>query len=304
MTTTSHPTSFRPAGARPGRAVAFMLLAAFLIAVSTFCAKLLGTDLLGDPLHPIQVTHGRFAFALLAIGGVAVLRGHLPSTMQLPLHLARTLCGATGVTLMFAAVAMIPLADATAISFLNPVFAMVLAIFILGEKVGPWRWGAATVAFFGTVILLRPGLGVFEIGAFLALAAALALGLEITIIKRLSGREPALNILLINNLIGFTLASAAVLFVWSPPTLTQLGALAGVGLFMAGAQTCYVNALARAEASFVVPFSYATLIFAAGLDYLVFRALPGPFTVLGSALIIGAGIVLAWREGRPQALRR
>jgi len=81
---------------------------------------------------------------------------------DLRIHIGRTLFGWGGVTCMFAAVAFMPMSDATAISFLNPVFGMLLAIPLLGERVGPWRWLAAAMALIGALILLRPGPDTFQ----------------------------------------------------------------------------------------------------------------------------------------------
>ena len=118
--------------------------------------------------------------------------------------------------------------------FLNPVFAMMLAIPLLGERVGPVRWAAAAIALFGAVILLRPGPDSFQPAALLALGAALMLGSEVIVIKRLTGRERPLQILWINNLLGIIIATIAVAFVWVPPTPAQWLGLAGVGVLMAG----------------------------------------------------------------------
>ncbi|WP_372612675.1 DMT family transporter [Aquicoccus sp.] len=289
---------FQPRAQNLGLAVAFMLTACAFIAASTLMAKLAGTARLGDPLHPFQVSHGRFLFAwvlIAATAGAMRLRFEQPN---LRLHAIRTLGGWAGVSLMFAAVAYIPMADATAISFLNPVFAMMLAIPLLGEKVGPIRWSAAAIALLGALFLLRPTSASFQPAALLALGAALAMGVEITIIKLLSGREGPLQILFINNSLGLIAASVAVLPFWVMPTPAQWAALAGVGVFMACAQAAYVNAMARAEASFVVPFAYATLIFAALFDAIVFRTRPDAVSGLGATIIIAGAAVLAWREAR------
>ncbi|MGY3437771.1 MULTISPECIES: DMT family transporter [unclassified Marinovum] len=284
--------------ANPPLAIALMLCATVFIASSTAFAKALGTGVLGDGLHPLQITFGRFLFAGLFFGLiVAVVRPKF-TRVHWRLHVARTSCGWGGVTLMFAAVAAIPLADATAISFLNPVIAMLLAIPLLGERVGPWRWAAAALAFAGALILLRPGSGAVHPGALLALGAALMLGLEVIFIKRLTGREGPLQVLFVNNLIGLTIATLVVLPVWALPTGPQWLGMAGVGLSMALAQSCFLNAVARAEASFIVPFSYGTLICAAAIDFTVFHVTPVPTSVLGAAVIIAGGVLLAWREGR------
>lgn len=279
-------------------AIAFMLLASALIAGTTLLAKALGTDTLGTPLHALQITHGRFVFAWIAIAGVAAALRPKLTTQNLKMHALRTSFGATGITLMFASVAFIPLSDATAISFLNPVFAMVLAIAFLGEKVGPIRWAAAAIALVGALILLRPGPTSFQPAALLALAAAIAMGIEITIIKLLTGREGPLTILFINNSIGIVISSILVLFVWIAPSASQWAALAGIGFMMAAAQACFIQAMRRADSSFVVPFSYATLVFAAAYDMTIFGTRPDATSLLGAGIIIAGAAVLAWREGR------
>jgi drug/metabolite transporter (DMT)-like permease len=285
-----------PRADAPGAAIAFMIAATALIAGTTLLAKALGTDTLGPALHPLQVSFGRFLFAWLVITAtVAALRPRL-TRPDLKTHTARTLCGWSGVTLMFAAAAAIPLADATAISFLNPIFGMILAIPLLGERVGKWRWLAAAIAFCGALILIRPGEGGIEPGALLALGAALALGLELIFIKRLSGRERPLQILLVNNTIGLCIATAAVIWVWQPPTPQQWAGMAAIGTVMAAAQFCFVSAMARADASFVTPFSYLTLVFAALYDAALFGVLPAPLSGLGAATIIAGAALLAWRE--------
>jgi len=279
-------------------AVGFILTASALIAGTSVLAKTLGHDTLGPALHPLQISHGRFLFAFIALlSAAAVLRPKLQQ-INFGLHIARSSCGWAGISLMFAAIAYIPLSDATSISFLNPVFAMLLAIPLLGERVGPWRWTAAGLALIGALILLRPTPDSFQPAALLALTAAIVMGLEITLIKLLTGREKPLQILLVNNAIGLAIATVAVLFVWAAPTPAQWGALAGLGAMMALAQSCFIQAMRRAESSFVVPFSYATLIFATFYDYLIFETMPDSVSILGATIIIIGALVLAWREAR------
>lgn len=282
----------------PMLAAALILLATAFIAGTTLMAKMLGSDTLGPRLHPMQISHGRFLFAFIAISSVmAAIRPRF-SRPDLPLHFRRTAFGWGGVTLMFAAVAYIPLADATAITFLNPVFCMLLAIPLLGERVGPWRWGAAGIALVGAMVLLRPTPESFQPAALLALGAAAVMGMELIFIKKLSGREAPLQILWINNTIGVVIASLAVLPVWQMPTGEQWIALATLGGLMACAQTCFINGMARGDASFVAPFSYATLIFAALYDFLGFDVVPDAVTLLGAGIILTGAAILAWREGR------
>ena len=287
-----------PRRENPSLAIALMLAATLFIAATTLLAKALGTDALGEPLHALQISQGRFMFAFLGFGLVALALRPKIERPNLPLHVARSALGWGGISLLFAAVAFIPLSDATAISFLNPVFAMVLAIPILGEKVGRIRWSAAFIALIGALILIRPGPASFQPAALLALLAAVIMGAEIMCIKILSRGEASFQILLINNAIGVCIATLAAIMVWQMPTLEQWAALAGIGVLMACAQACFVNAVARADASLVVPFSYATLVFAALYDLLIFGVVPDAVSLTGAAIIIAGALLLALREAR------
>ena len=273
-------------------------VATAFIAATTLMAKALGGDTFGAPLPALQISHGRFLFAFVVIGSATLILRPALERPHWGLHIARTACGWGGITLMFASVAFIPLADATAISFLNPVFAMMLAIPLLGEKVGRIRWSAAAMAMAGAAVLLRPTPDSFQPAALLALGAAMVMGMELIFIKKLARRENPFQILLVNNFIGLGIATLAVLPVWQPPTTAQWAVLAGIGGCMALAQTCFVNAIARADASFVAPFSYATLIFATLYDIAFFGVIPDAVSLLGAAIIIAGAVLLALREAR------
>ena len=272
--------------------------AGVFIAAASLLAKGLGTGSFGPALHPLQISHGRFVFAWILIVTVALVLRPEITRIHWPLHFGRTLFGWAGVSLMFASVAYVPLGDATAISFLNPVFAMILAIPLLGERVGPIRWLAAVMAMIGALILLRPTPASFQPAALLALGAAVVMGLELIFIKRLSQRESPFQILIFNNTLGLAISTVAVIAFWQPPTTLQWGVLAGVGCAMAAAQACFVNGMARADASFVAPFSYATLIFAALYDIAFYGVIPDGVTILGAWVIIAGALLLAIREGR------
>lgn len=289
--------------ANPALAAALTLAASAFAAGTTLLAKALGTEVLGPALHPLQISQGRFLFAFMAFSTAAIFLRPKLTRPAWGLHIGRSTLGWAGVTFMFAAATFIPLSDATAISFLNPVVGMVLAIPFLGERIGPWRWGSAALALTGAMVLTRPGSGALEFGALLALCAALCMGGELIFIKKLSGRERPFQILLFNNGIGLVIATTAALFVWQLPTAAQWAALAGIGLLMASAQTCFINAMRRADASFVSPFFYTTLAFATAYDALVFTVLPDAISWIGAAIILTAAAVLVWRETRPQKLQ-
>jgi drug/metabolite transporter (DMT)-like permease len=278
------------------KAALLIVLATSFVAGTMILAKSLGQDRLGSGLHPLQISAGRFAFAWMALATVLAIRRPVFTKPNLKLHLGRSIFGWSGVTLMFAAAALIPLSDATAISFLNPVFAMVLAIPFLGEKVGRYRWFAAFLALVGALVLLRPSSGSLQLAGLLALGAAALMGAELIFMKLITRKEKSFQILFINNSIGFCIAIFAASFVWQAPTTLQWCALISLGLLMVCAQTCFITALAMADASYIAPFSYMTLVFAALYDFAIFAQVPDQFSFIGAGLILTGAFLLAWRE--------
>ncbi|MBT3952616.1 MAG: DMT family transporter, partial [Rhodobacterales bacterium] len=239
----------------PKSQAAFLIvLATIFIAGTMILAKSLGQDWLGESLHPLQISAGRFSFAWMALVIVFIVKKPIIKSPNLKLHTIRSLLGWSGVTLMFASASMIPLSDATAISFLNPVFAMLLALFFLKEKIGKYRWIAAFLAITGAFVLLRPSSNTIQIAGLLALFAAIFMGAELILMKIITKNESSFQILIINNSIGFTVSACAAYFVWQDPTNLQWFALISIGLLMICAQACYINAIAIADASYVAPF--------------------------------------------------
>ncbi|MCC5972402.1 MAG: DMT family transporter [Pararhodobacter sp.] len=283
-----------------------MVVATAFFASTTLLAKALGSGALGEPVHALQISHARFVFGCLAVLIVvallprrAVAQNARNGAPQWGLHLARTVLGWLGGALLFAAAAQMALTDANALSFLSPVATMLFAIPLLGEKVGRWRWTAAGLAMLGALVLLRPGAGVIQPAALLALGAALAFGLEGIFIKKLTNREAPRQILVVNNLIGVAIATLAVIAVFQMPVgVGQWAALAGVGVLMVAGQVLFLLAVARADASYVAPFFYLVLVWAALFDIAVFGVWPDWVTVSGGAIVVSGGLIMAWREAR------
>lgn len=273
-----------------------ILIAGALIAGTTLIAKTLGTDTLGPPLHPTQITAGRFVFAFSVLLMVSPFLRLRFEAIPWRWHILRSFFGFLGVSCMFAAASQMPLGEATAISFLNPIATMILAIPLLGEKVGPIRWSAACISCLGALILIRPGMEAFQLAALIALAAAVLLGCEIIFIKLLSNKEPAIRILFINNFIGMVLSVTAAALFWRSPNPDQWKLLVLLGVMMACAQAFFIQAMKFAEASFVVPFSYATLVYATFYDFAVFDVVPDGVSVVGAVIIISGALFLAFRE--------
>ncbi len=273
-----------------------------LFALLSLVAKLLGTDTLGPPLHPIQISAARFIIALMFLGGIFIARPISFERVPWGLHLRRGIAGWCGVTSLFAAAILIPLADATAISFLSIIVTLGLSVLMLKERAGPRRWGAAIIALLGALLITRPGTAAFQPVALIALLAAIFIGFEIIFIKQLSGREPILRILIINNLIGATISACVIGFVWQTPTASQWLLILLIGSLMLAVQLTNILAMQRGDASFIAPFWLATPAFAAIYDYLVFSQTISAPSGLGILLIVGGGVFISWREHRTKPI--
>ena len=192
---------------------------------------------------------------------------------------------------------MLPLASANALSFLSPLITMFLSILFLGERVGIRRWSAAAIAMAGALVLTAPGTETFQPAALVAIAAALFMGAESILVKRLSDTEPPTRILLINNSIGVVLSLTAASFVWQCPDATGWVFLTALGITMIAAQALFIQAMKRGEASLVVPLFYTILIFAAIFDLVIFDIIP-TWQAVGGALLIVLGAVVISLRGR------
>ena len=281
------------------RALLLVIAASLFFAGSTFTSKLLGSGYFGDPVHPLQITHSRFAFGLVtALVLFLVMRRRLTNIgANLHLHALRSTLGWIGVGIMFAGVIYIPASDAVALTFLNPIFAMIFATFLLKERVGRHRWSAAALSFVGTLLLVRPEGGVDPV-ALACILAAMIFGMEIVIIKILSSREDVFQILVLNNSIAVVVASLPLFWVFTMPTTAQWMGLMAVGVVMVTGQTLFLYAMRAGEASLIAPFIYATLVFVVLLDLIVLGVVPDGVSLAGAGIILSCGVYIGFREHR------
>ena len=277
-------------------AIPFMLGAGALVAATSLLAKALALEGAEEAgLHPFQVSAGRFVFAFAALSVFLLARPQSRPTLRganWRLHLSRSLCGWLGVTAMFAAVARMPVAEATAISFLSPLVTMGLAVLLLGERLGLAKAIAAALALTGAALILKPGTDAYQTAGLFALAAAGLMGLEAIFIKRLADTEPALRMLIVNNAIGAVVSLAVAGAFWIWPSSGQWFLLVALGIVMVCGQAMFIQAMKRGDASLVIPAFYSVLAFAALYDFALYRVLPDWVAILGAALIVSAALLL------------
>lgn len=279
-------------------AIAMMLGASFLLAVTTLFAKLLGTGPDGQGLHPFQITAGRFIFAWIVIAAFAAVRPPSFKGMVWVNHFWRSVCGVGSGVCLFAAAALMPLASATALSFLSPIITMACAAIFLSERVGTWRWSAAAISMVGALVLTGPGSETFQPVALIAIASALFMGVEGIFIKRLSDTEPPVRILFVNNSIGLLIAVTAAVFVWQWPTRDGWLFLACLGIAMIAAQALFIQAMKRGDASHLVPLWYTILVITGLFDFVIFDVIPAWQAVFGAVLIVCGALIVSLRGRR------
>lgn len=294
------------AAERPPRNVEgtlFVVLCCVMVALAMTFGRNLGPQIAGkDALPPVMIVWVRFLIGASVL--LPIVLWNRISFRRMPgiLYAGRIGGLVTGMILLFAATGLMPVGDATAISFVNPLFTMVFAILFLGERVGIWRWSAAFLGLFGALVIMQPGTDAFQPAALLALLAAAVIGAEITFIKGLSRSEPPLRLLAVSNFGAFALISLPVPFFWQMPTLDQWGLLVGIGFLMLCAQMFFLVGVRLAEVTVIGPVFYTTLVFAAIFGWLFFNEIPALESYIGAAMILIAAAVLTWRENRAQRL--
>lgn len=196
----------------------------------------------------------------------------------------------------FTSLSYLTLANATALSFTAPLFATILAALVLGETVRRRRWSATLVGFLGVLIVLRPGMNSIGIGEMLALAGAFLTALVIIVVKQMSRTEPSNAIVAYMVLLLTPMSLVTALPFWSWPAGSDWVFVIGMGLAGTVGHVCWTRAISMADASVVVPFDYLRLIFTIIIGILAFAEQPDRYTLIGSAIIVMAGIYIARRE--------
>ncbi|MEM7022447.1 MAG: DMT family transporter [Pseudomonadota bacterium] len=254
---------------------------------------------LTEVFDPVQVVFFRNLFGLLAMTpwlfsrGLGALRTHRPG-----LHLLRAAIGIVAMLGWFTTLSLMPLAEATALSFTAPLFTSVLAVLVLGEVMRLRRWTATAVGLVGALIILRPGIEVVQPVAFLAMGTAMVWATSTILIKFMSKTESAGAITTYLVLLSTPLALIPALFVWQQPTLEQLAWCVLLGLAGSAGHVCMIRALASADATLVVPFDYVRLPAVALIAYVAFGEVADVWTWIGGAVIAASGIYMTLREAR------
>jgi drug/metabolite transporter (DMT)-like permease len=273
------------------RAVIFMVIGGVSIALMQAAVKLISFE-----LHPFIITLYRAGLVFVVLLPILFWRGRAVfNTSSIRLQVVRGGIGGLGMLCVFTGLSMISLAEVTVLLFTVPIFATLLSIVFLSEKVGVRRWTAIFVGFLGILIIARPQ-GSVSTGHLFLLCAALSWSTSILIAKKLTEKDTVISITFWQAMGCVPLAFIASLFVWELPSFVQLGALLGIAALGTVGHAMLYAALKVGQVSVILPLDYIRIIWSAGLGFILFGQLPTLHLYAGSLLIIAATAFLSYRE--------
>jgi drug/metabolite transporter (DMT)-like permease len=261
--------------------------------------------LLSTQIESVQTAFFRaFLSVVLLLPMIAAGRVKPWQSKRIAGHFWRTAMGTASMVLGFYAVSMLPLADATAIAFSQPLFSVVVAALVAGEKVRWRRWSATVIGFLGVLVMARPGAGSLQLGALVALANAASVAVSIYLVKRLSNSETPLMILTQFAIFSTLMLAVPAILVWRWPDAWGWVLAVGVALSATVGQYFWVQAFKSGEMSAVAPFEYLRLPFAVFVGWLIWGEMPEIWTYVGAAIVIGSALYIAQREAQLVRERR
>lgn len=277
---------------RATQGILLMLGAIFLFSAMDALAKVLTTR-----FDVLQVVWARYAGqTLVAVSLLAPRLFPLLRTKYLGLQLLRSAFLFSATMCFFTALSQMGLAQATAVMNMHPVLLTLGAALILGEKLGARRIIGIAVALTGAMIVIRPGAEVFSWASLLPLLAGMFYA-SYALTTRFLGRDESLwTSFLYTALIGTLGASFMVPAVWTPPAPGDWGLMLLLGAIGASSQFLLIKSLSVAEAGLVAPFGYSGVVFASAWGLILFADVPDGYTLLGSAVIVSAGVFIWARE--------
>lgn len=294
----------------PLRAILFMNGAVFVLTVMDATVKYLSGS------YPIgQIIFCRNFFAFLPILIFLWRTESLSIKTNRPMgHVLRAMFGVTSMYMYFLSYKLLPLSDAVALSLSSPIFMTVMAVPLLGEKVGLRRWLAVLVGFLGVLIMTRPGSGVFQWAALVPLLAAVFYDLAMVTIRKINQERSGTVVFYFTALaclaglatmpLGRAEWVAGGLGPWVWPTGGDMILLVVIGIIGGIGQILLTNAFRLAPMAVVAPFDYAALVYAFILGYLWFGEVPDAYLIIGGLTVVASGIYIIHREAVTARQRR
>jgi drug/metabolite transporter (DMT)-like permease len=268
---------------------------------------------LGDTTAVGQVVFFRSAFAILPVVIIYAWRGELIGAIRTgrPLgHLGRGTVAIGGMFSNFAALARLPLLEATAIQFASPLITVAMAALVLKERVRIYRWSAVAIGFVGVLVMVAPHIDPAHFvmaasgaGALFALLSAFCNAGTVVQTRRLTQSETTSSIVFYFSLICALAGLCTAPFGWHSTSTAEMVALISIGILGGLAHIVLTESYRHASASVLAPFDYTSILFALGFGYILFGEVPTRFVLIGALIVTVAGLFVIWRE-RQLGLRR
>ncbi|WP_337248690.1 DMT family transporter [Pseudomonas sp. HB05] len=280
---------------RPRLGIALCLLSMLIFAAQDGVTKVLVKDL------PIaQLVMVRYWVFLAFAVGYSVYQGSLRTACRSHhpcQQVIRALIGVGESALFGLGLRYLGLAEMHALYAVFPLMTLALAGAFLGEFIGVRRWIAAAIGFTGTLVILRPGSGVFELAALIPLLSALGFAIFSVLTRRISRQDSFATNMLHMGFFGAVAITMLGLPGWVSPSPAQWGLIAVLSMTGVVAQLLLLQALKVATAATLQPFNYSLLVFATLIGLLVFGELPDTWTVVGACLVIAGGMYAIKAKG-------
>ncbi|MFM5908707.1 MAG: DMT family transporter [Novosphingobium sp.] len=287
---------------RPLFALALRIGSAFVFGTMFFIIKYAGEAGISVP----EIMFWRQMACLPVVVAWMAATGQLRQirTRRMASHAGRAMVGMTNMSMTFTATVILPLAVSTTLSFMSPVFAVLLAAFFFKDKVGPWRWSAVLLGFAGVVIVAQPGgEHVDPLGVGLMLTGAVLIAAINYQIRDLARTESSACIVFWFTVFGSLLMAPLMPFYMQAYTPFEWLLVISMGVTGALGQLLMTASLRHGAVASVIVMDYTQLIWATLFGWLVWDKLPGASLYFGAPLIIAAGAIIAFREQLLSRLR-
>ena len=257
--------------------------------------------LLAATYEPQQIVWFRIVSHLVLVAAVFMPRMGLGllRTRRIGTQFVSSVMMLLSTLFFFSAVKSIPVAEAISITFVAPLAVVLLAWPLLGERITLFRLAAVVVGFAGVLIVIRPGSAVFQWASLLLLCSAICYAIYQILIRRLAGIDAPATSIFYSVLLGAIIMSIWLPFAWKMPTSwIDWALLSSLGVFGALGHYCVAEAMTYALANFVAPFNYTQMIGSVIVGYFMFAEVPDFYTWLGTAVVVGAGLMVGWQGRR------
>lgn len=292
--------------ANPIRGIVLKILSVIVFLVMSTCIKLAG-----DGMATGEITFYRSFFAIFPILGYLAWRGELRTAFQTRSiwgQIIRGFVGIVSMTLSFYGLVRLPLPDAIAIGYAMPLFSVIFAAIFLKETLRAYRITAVIVGLAGVMIISWPKLTLLQhadantaeaaLGAMALIGSAILGAVAMLLVRRLVQTEKSSTIVLYFSLTASVFSLFSIPLGWPPMTLEQKLLLIAAGFCGGLAQILMTESYRYAEVSTIAPFEYTSIAFGLIVSYFLFGNVPEPLMLIGTAIVISAGVFIIYRESR------